>query len=210
MDYTKIKAPYINNKEIKKKADLFRRKFWDDSIPVDIETIIDVKLKIDIIPSLNLKQECDSDALISSDWKSILVDRNEYLDERYQNRLRFSFAHEIGHFVLHKDIYGSFKITALEEFYRFIEKIPKEQYGFFETQANKFAGYLLVKRKLLEKKLDIEIERVKKAIDLNSLNNKTLLKSYIANPLSKEFGISRESMEIILSEFDILNDESGF
>ncbi|MBU3924778.1 hypothetical protein KJ854_02480, partial [Patescibacteria group bacterium] len=81
---------------------------------------------------------------------------------------------------------------------------------FFETQANKFAGYLLVKRKLLEKKLDIEIERVKKAIDLNSLNNKTLLKSYIANPLSKEFGISRESMEIILSEFDILNDESGF
>lgn len=70
MDYTKIKAPYINNKEIKKKADLFRQKFWDDSIPVDIETIIDVKLKIDVIPSLNLKQECDSDTLISSDWKS--------------------------------------------------------------------------------------------------------------------------------------------
>ena len=210
MDYTKIKAPYINNKKIKKKADLFRQKFWDDSIPVDIETIIDVKLKIDVIPSLNLKQECDSDALISFDWKSIRVDRNEYLDERYQNRLRFSFAHEIGHFVLHKNIYSSFRITTLEEFYHFIEKIPREQYSFFETQANNFAGYLLVKRELLEKKLDIEIGKVKKAIDLNSPNNKILLKSYIANPLSKEFGISQESMEIILSEFDIFKNKNNF
>jgi len=150
MNYIEIKAPYISNEKIKKKANLFRQKFWGDSIPVDIETIIDVKLKIDIIPSLNLKQECDSDALISSDWKSILVDQDEYLDERYQNRLRFSFAHEIGHFVLHKNIYSSFDITTIEKFYRFIEKIPKEQYNFFEIQANKFAGYLLVPRELLE------------------------------------------------------------
>ena len=210
MDYTKIKAPYISNKKIKKKADLFRQRFWDDTIPVNIETIIDVKLKINIIPSLNLRRECDSDALISSDWKSIRVDQNEYLDERYQNRLRFSFAHEIGHFILHKDIYSSFKITTLEEFYHFIEKIPKEQYGFFETQANKFAGYLLVKRELLEEKLNTEIEKVKKIIDLNSLNNKILLRSYIANPLSEEFGVSQESMDIVLSEFDIFNNESYF
>lgn len=209
MDYTNIKAPYIRNEEIKKKADLFRQKFWDDSIPIDIETIIDVKLKIDVIPSLNLKQECDSDALIGSDWKSILVDRNEYLDERYQNRLRFSFAHEIGHFILHKETYSSFRITTLEEFYRFIEKIPKERYGFFETQANKFAGYLLVPRELLEKKLSIEIEKAKKAINLENCD-KTLLRSYIANPLSKDFGISQESMEIILGEFDIFNNEGNF
>ncbi len=146
MDYASIKAPYIGNEEIKKKADSFRQRLWDDSIPVDIETIIDIRLKIDVIPSLNLRQRCDSDALISSDWKSIYVDQNEYLDDRYQNRLRFSFAHEIGHFILHKDIHSNFKIASPEDFYRFIEKIPKEQYGFFETQANKFAGYLLVPR----------------------------------------------------------------
>ena len=209
MNYTNIKAPYISNKEIKKKADLFRRKFWDNSIPVDIETIIDIKLKIDVIPLLNLKQRCDSDALISSDWKSIYVDQNEYLDERYQNRLRFSLAHEIGHFVLHKDTHSSFKITSPEAFYRFIEKIPKEQYGFFETQANKFAGYLLAPRELLEEKLGTEIEKAKKAIDLNSFD-KILLKSYIANPLSKKFGISPDSMEIVLSEFDIFNNKNNF
>ena len=209
MDYTKIKAPYINNEKIKKKADLFRQKFWDDSIPVDIETIIDVKLKIDIIPLLNLKQECDSDALISSDWKSVFVDQNEYLDDRYQNRLRFSFVHEIGHFVLHKDIYSGFKINTFEEFYRFIEKIPKEQYNFFETQANKFAGYLLAPRELVREKLNAEIKKVKRKIDLNSFD-KMLLKSYIANPLSKEFGISRESMDIVLSEFNVFNNGNCF
>ena len=36
-------------------------------------------------------------------------------------------------------------------------------------------------------------------IDIDSLD-KILLKSYIASPLAKQFGISPESMEIILNE----------
>jgi len=51
---------------------------------------------------------------------------------------------------------------------------------------------------------------VKKTIDLNSFNNKILLKSYIAIPLSKEFGVSQKSMEIVLSEFNIFEDNSNF
>ena len=143
MNYLSIKIPFINREKIKRKADLFREKFWDDSVPVDIEKIIDIKLEIDIIPLPNL-----GDAFISSDWKSIYVDQNKYLNG-IQNRLRFSLAHEIGHFILHKDIYNSFKINSLEKFYQFIDKIPGEQYGFLETQANKFANFLLVPRNKL-------------------------------------------------------------
>jgi hypothetical protein len=39
MDYKKIVIPFLNNSAIKDKAISFRKKFWDDSIPVEIEDI---------------------------------------------------------------------------------------------------------------------------------------------------------------------------
>ena len=191
MNYSDIKIPFINREKIKRKADLFREKFWDDSVPVDIEKIIDLKLEIDIIPLPNL-----GDAFISSDWKSIYVDQNKYLNG-IQNCLRFSLAHEIGHFILHKDIYNSFKITSLEKFYQFIDKIPGEQYGFLETQANIFANFLLVPRNklIIEKKKKLkDLEDVIKNID------QELLHSYLAEPISKTFGVSSKVVEIALNE----------
>lgn len=50
MDYKKIAVPFLNKLIIKDRADSFRKKFWDDSVPVEIEDIIDLKLKLDIIP----------------------------------------------------------------------------------------------------------------------------------------------------------------
>jgi len=41
MDYKNIIVPFINKDIIKKQADLFRQKYWDESIPVDIEKIVD-------------------------------------------------------------------------------------------------------------------------------------------------------------------------
>jgi len=191
MNYSDIKIPFIDREKIKRKADLFREKFWDDSVPVDVEKIIDVKLKIDIIPLPNL-----GDAFISSDWKSIYVDQNKYLNG-IQNRLRFSLAHEIGHFILHKNIYNSFKITSLEKFYQFIDKIPDEQYGFLETQANIFANFLLVPRN------ELVVEKKKKLKDfetvLDNIDQK-LIYSYLAEPISKTFGVSSKVIEIALNE----------
>jgi len=124
MDYRNIKVPFLNNADIKSKADLFRKTFWDNSIPIDIERIIDLRLKIDIIPIPNLQKLCDTDALIASSWKSVYIDKYRYLDDRYQNRLRFSLAHEIGHFVLHKNIYESLSIKSFSDFYNLIKDIP--------------------------------------------------------------------------------------
>lgn len=90
MDYKNIEIPFLGNGEIKIKADLFRKKFWDGFFPVDIEKILDVKLNIDIIPIKKLNSYCDTDALITSDWKSVYVDYDKFLDDRHQNRLRFS------------------------------------------------------------------------------------------------------------------------
>lgn len=193
MNYSDIKIPFIDKEKIKNESDLFRQKFWDDSIPIDIEKIIDVKLKMNIISVPDL-----GDAFITSDWKSIYVDRNKYLGE-IQNRLRFSLAHEIGHFILHKDIYNNFKITSLEKFYHFIDKIPGEQYGFLETQADIFANYLLVPRDRLAIEKEKTLNKFKTENNIDDFD-KELLQSYIAEPISRSFGVSSQVIIIALNK----------
>lgn len=50
MDFKNIVIPYLSNAQIERKAGLFREKFWGNGVPIDIENIIDIKLKIYVIP----------------------------------------------------------------------------------------------------------------------------------------------------------------
>ncbi|MDD4358260.1 MAG: ImmA/IrrE family metallo-endopeptidase [Candidatus Pacebacteria bacterium] len=202
MDYKKVKIPFLDNSAIQEKAENFRLKYWNDSIPVDIEKVIDIKLKIDIVPLHNLQDYCDTDALITSSWDSIYVDYKKFLDERYQNRLRFSFAHEIGHFVLHRDIYNSFEITDKNDFYTLIKEIPELQYGYLEKQANMFANNLLIPRKkLIEESKKIKNNpEIKQA--LLTIKDEQSLNSYLSIPLSKIFMVSEDAIEIALKTSD--------
>ncbi len=53
-DYSKFKCPYIEQREIWQKAESFRVEFWSaNPIPVDIECIVEQKLK------LNMESEHD-------------------------------------------------------------------------------------------------------------------------------------------------------
>lgn len=199
MDYSKIIVPFLDNKTIKNKADSFRSKFWDNSVPVDIEEIVDLKLKIDLVPIANLQNLCDTDALITSNWRAIYVDKDRFLDERFQSRLRFSLAHEVGHFALHKNIYDSFDIRTFEDFYRFFERIPEEKYKYLEVQANKFASYLLVPRERLIIEKNKLMKEKGKFIPFDKVDKDTL-NSYLAVPMSKIFGVSDNVIQIALNE----------
>ncbi len=204
MDYRKIVVPFLDNLVVKKKADLFREKFWDGSVPVDIESIIDIKLEIDLIPKSGLQKSFDVDALITSNWKSIYVDKGRFLSDRFQNRLRFSLAHEVGHFVLHKEFYKGLNIRNPIDFYRLYREIPEKQYSYLETQANKFANYLLVPRDILaSRKNKILKEKDKLALSkkLEEIDKKTL-DSYLAVLMSKIFGVSEEVAEIALNDIN--------
>jgi hypothetical protein len=43
------------------------------------------------------------------------------MDERYLNRLRFSFAHELGHYFLHEYIYNKMLFSHIEEWRDFLK-----------------------------------------------------------------------------------------
>jgi len=201
MNYKNVVVPYLSSVEVKEKADWFRVKFWNNKIPVDIERIIDVKLKINIISIPGFLRLANTDTLITSDWKSIYVDKDEYLDERRHNRLRFSLTHEVGHFVLHKKIYNNFKIKNLTDYYKLNKDIPQRQYSYLETQANKFANYLLIPRDILIREREKELKKKKSPAWFKKIDTKTL-NSYLAIPLSKIFGVSDEVVAIALNDLE--------
>ena len=110
-----FKAPFIKIEDVKRAADAFRKRYWSqDTIPVDIFQIVEFELGLEIQPISNLKEAGDVDALLLGNLKTIAVDQNDLLNERAQNRLRFSIAHEIGHLELHRETFLTIAYSSIE------------------------------------------------------------------------------------------------
>ncbi len=196
MKYKDIVVPFVGKTAIKTKSDRLRKKIWGDEIPVRTENIIEIKLKIKIIPIPNLFKLCSVDSQISSDFSSIWVDQENYLYDQ-TNRLNFSLAHELGHYVLHRDLFSSFGIKSIEDVFKFIREIPEKQYSFFETQANYFASYFLLPRESL---VDAR-KRIADKYDLKNINHK-MVNSYISDNIAKEFEVSPFAAELALNDLN--------
>jgi len=110
--------------------------------PIPIEKIIDVDMGIDIVPLPGLKSSLDIDGFLSSDLGSIHVD--EYAATYYENRYRFTLAHELGHLVLHDYIYRACEVSSIDEYRAFVQQQDPEEIAKMEWQAHVFAGYALV------------------------------------------------------------------
>ena len=166
-DPASFKAPFINFDEIRKQADDFRDMHWKTQIPVDIFHIIEFDLELEIRPLLGLKRTGDIDSFLLGDFSGIVVDEEEYMDDRYLNRIRYSVAHEIGHYVLHKNVYSKFEITDEGDWIELIQNIPENEYTWIEQQAYEFAGRLLVplnEHKLCFQKYISEIKQIKQSL----------------------------------------------
>lgn len=128
--------PFMNKSEIASKAEGLLNECWDGVFPIDIEKLCDY-LKIAILPVTGLADNFRIDAFISTDFKTIYADAEKYRCENH--RYRFSVAHEIGHYLLHREYFSS-RVWSFEEW--------KDLSGsgvsrVAEFQANYFAGSLL-------------------------------------------------------------------
>jgi hypothetical protein len=110
-------------------------------LPVPVENITEQHFQLDIIPLPGLKAHFDFDGFLASDLSAIYVD--QYVYENYENRYRFTLAHELGHLCLHDYVYLSVTISSMDDYYQFNEAIAHKQKDDMEWQANRFAGYLL-------------------------------------------------------------------
>jgi hypothetical protein len=196
-----MKAPYLSSKDIKLIADKFRLEYWGEEIPVDIEIIADQKLNIKIIPIPDLIKLASVDALITSKWDTVFTDRFFYFER--ENRFRFSLAHEIGHFILHKEIYESLRIKNIEDYNDFFDNMSQDDYRFFESQANRFANYLLIPTDRLEKEIKDIIENDEKYKIFKEKESKI---NYLSYSLCNKFKVSEKSMAIAIKNLIEGND----
>lgn|SRR5574341_1770787 len=134
---------FLPYKKIAEEAQKFLAKYHpEDNVPIPIEDIIEFDLKFDIIPTENLQKNYDTDGFITSDFTSIYVD--EYVYKYRPNRYRFTLAHEVGHFVLHKNILKGHEIASVSSYKKFISEFDPKDYSDMDFQVNAFAGLLLV------------------------------------------------------------------
>lgn len=127
-------------------------------LPVDVFTLAELELKLDVIPFHDLFEKYDADAALTLDFSGLYVDAEAYiLLERgprwKQRRLRFSVAHELGHHVLHRELAAKLPFATLAEFAVWTKGYHGQQYTL-EQEANEFAGRLLVPADRLQSEFD--------------------------------------------------------
>lgn len=197
MEPYEFECKWIDKNELWKTADEVRSRYWPEGIlPVDAEKIVELRLKLDIEPKHNLFSTVDMDAYLKTDLTGIVVDHDFYMNEKFANRMRFSFAHELGHYFLHKGYYSRINFVSVTDWKSFIINIPENEYRNFEWQANEFAGRLLVPHA----ELVAEVEKVFGIIRVNNLvgfleNDSDAVLSRVSPTLCKAFGVSTDVIE---------------
>jgi Zn-dependent peptidase ImmA (M78 family) len=171
-------------------AEEFRKQYVKpiSKIPIPIEEILEFDLGLSVITLLGLMQKADIDAFLSNNLKSIYVDTDMYQNPKWERRLRFTYAHEIGHFILHKDIIKETKFADSNDWKKFRIEFPDDLLSWFEYQAYEFAGRLLVPVDILS----IKLEKLRPmALDyLKKYDNTELLLEAISRKICDDFGVS--------------------
>jgi Zn-dependent peptidase ImmA (M78 family) len=208
MDPGKIVSIKMTLDKIREEAESFRAThIFSSSLPVDIENVVEATLGMRIIPIDNLQKLCDMEGFISNDFTSIYVDKFLYQDDRYYKRVRFTIAHEIGHYVLHRSTIDSQKFDDENDWIKFRIGLKDDTLGWFETQASEFAGRLLVPLDSLVEEFRSKRQIVIKKFsswDSPKINDDDLF-SIVSPLICSRFDVSAEVIERRLRKENIMN-----
>ena len=135
-------------------AEEVRKQYWPSlEVPVDIDHIIDIKLGLGVIPMDGLRNNLDIYGFLTSDRSAIYIDSEMMITPKFEAVLRFTMAHELGHYFLHKDFYETNRVTSVNQWKNLLSSIDGPNLAAYEDQADEFAGRLLVPVADLEKAL---------------------------------------------------------
>lgn len=172
----------------------------EDRIPLDVFTFFEVDLRLDPIPFDNLTAKYRVEAAITADFTGIYLDAEQYaLMERGPdwklNRLRFTVAHELAHYILHRDLPQKGHFSSLPDFARWTETYGGRKYTI-EQEANEFAGRLLVPLTRLQALFDefaVEAERL-----VPNFTQSSSLRDKFAERVAPRFGVNAQVIAVRL------------
>ena len=144
-----LNLPRYTYSEVGKIANKFLDEYHPSlEIPIPIEDIIDLKMGFNIFPFPRLFKDFGLNGFLSADMSTIYVDEVQY--EQYNEKYRYTLAHELGHFLLHKSVYENLPYKSPDGFINWRMNVPPQEIGWFETHGNWFAGHVLVPTSCLE------------------------------------------------------------
>lgn len=193
-----MKIDYLPDETIHAWADDFRGMFASDPVPpIDVIYIAEIELGLEIIPTPHLFSGIGMDAALAPDLQTVYVDEESYLKwEAGQNwiekRLRFSFAHELGHRVLHADLIQESTFQTLEDFKSWAGS--PENYRRAEYQADEFAGRLLVPIDILKEEYD-RYQADAEKFDSNWRDIEGI-REHMAKKIAPRFGVNHQVIEV--------------
>jgi hypothetical protein len=195
LDPARFRAPYITPEQAWAEADRVRAQFWPSGeVPLEVEEILwAVGLRVEPIQSL--RKAGDVDALLRGDLATVIVDADEYMDDRMLNRIRFSMAHELGHFILHADLYRGMAHDSIDAWSDFVERVPEEQWGFVELHAYEFAGRLLVPSDGVRTEITAAAKVAENAGFMKWDETGDAAREYMSNSIARTFGVSSQVIE---------------
>lgn len=144
-----LDVDYLKYSQIADESVNFLNQNNADSIPIEIEHIIEYNYGIDIIPLPGLLDLYGVDGFITHDFSSIYVDNFIYEHRKY--RYRYTLAHEIGHLFLHKKYLDVYQFSNINEWKNFYNEMDQRDYAIMEFQGYAFGGLVLVPQLELKK-----------------------------------------------------------
>jgi Zn-dependent peptidase ImmA (M78 family) len=187
-----IKPPYLKFDFIREKAEDFRKNYIDPVglVPVPITEIVEFGLKLKVITIPGMLAAIDIDGFLTNDLKAICIDTDMYMNRRCENRQRFTFAHEIGHLILHAAEIKKCRFRTPEAWKHFHEDFNKEDLDWFEQQAREFGGRLLVPISDLESKIRAYLPEIKEYHKKTGPDKAELIKDAISRLICTAFQVS--------------------
>lgn len=172
----------------------------EDRTPIDVFTFFEVDLGLDAIPFDDLISKYRVEAAIKADFSGIYLDAEHYAlmekgPEWKLNRLRFTVAHELAHYFLHRDLPQASHFDSLSDFAKWTENYGGRKYTA-EQEANEFAGRLLVPDHRLGQLFD-DFAREADRLMPNFINSGQLRDKF-AERVAPRFGVNAQVMAIRL------------
>jgi hypothetical protein len=194
-----MRVDYLAESIIETKAyELLEDAGQQDAKPVNIESIIEHHLDVEIVPIPNLMSSYGIDGFSAGDWAQIAIDENIYFN--IETRCRSTLGHEVGHRLLHRrqleQEAKSFNIRNIDDWIGFYRSMDDGARFRYEQQGYIFSGMLLVPTRQLVEAFEAELPAVNELADearAQGLARKNYLGSsidYAASRIAPSFAVS--------------------
>lgn len=216
-------VPYIDQSYIDNRVDKIF-KFFKFKITNNKEVLLDPILdylsesqNVETVFNKDLGKNSHGNEILgklSLDTKTIYISNSLELNG---HRWRFTLAHELGHYLLHKNLFIKDPSLNIMDSKKSIEmkNINKSSTSRLEWQANSFASSLLLPKKTL---IPFVISLLREygirnsnhgIIYLDNQRDNITTYRYISSRISQEYNVSYQMITYRLTQLKILNNQSG-